>query len=211
MNFLKNTQACIQRSQSIVRMFFTLALLTLGASVALAQGVPPNMDFYDYISGNTVYNSTGRAFKGRVGGYVHGGRIRGGKLSRLAIGLDPDNNGPNGLKRMVVFYDEDIPNHNAFAPRGRWYTVNATTKRLVITNVRATQEFIGTSTYSLGAAKVEITFINGAPGKLIVSYSHREYKRLYGDPTLPRGVKRYNGTVFSGSPTDGHRLQYELR
>lgn len=187
-------------------------LLGMASGVALAQGAPPNMDFNDYkAANNTRYVSTGNAFVGGVGGYVHG-YIRSGRLTRLTIGLGPDiGSGPNGLKRQVVYYDADVASHNAYAPLAQWYNVNSSTKRLVISGVRATQEFNGTSTYSLGVAKVEITFINGAPGKLVVSYTHRSYERLYGSPTLPNGVRAYNGTVFSGSPINGRRLYYDLR
>lgn len=210
MNFLKLTQARAQCGQNILRIFFVLALLTLGASVALAQGAPPDMDFHDYKSDNfTRYVSTGRAFTGGAGGYVHG-KIRNGKLIRLSIGLAGDTGGPNGLKKHLVYYDADSPNHSSHAPIARWYNVNANTKRLVIRYVRATQEFNGTSTYSLGVSKVEIQFINGAPGKIVVSYTHRSYERLYGEPTVPKGVRAYNGTIFSGSPVNGRRLFYEL-
>ena len=198
------------RIRPFVCALFAVVVLALGASVALAQGTPPNMDFHDYLSGNTRYNSTAGAFLGRVTGYVHG-HIRSGRLTRLSIGLDPDFDGPNGLKKQLVYFDVDSPSHSAYAPLAQWYNVSSTTKRLVISNVRATQEFNGTSTYSLGVARVEITFVNGAPGRLVVSYTHRSYERLYGTPTLPNGVRAFNGTVFSGSPVDGHRLYYDLR
>lgn len=210
MNYLKNVHSRFGRRIFTVRLIGALALLSLCAGFTMAQSAPPDMDFHDYKSdNNTRYVSTGRAFTGSAGGYVHGS-IRNGKLIRLSIGLAGDSGGPNGLKRHLVYYDADSPNHNSYAPLALWYNVNATTKRLVIRYVRATQEFNGTSTYSLGVSKVEIQFINGAPGKIVVSYTHRSYERLYGKPSVPKGVRAYNGTIFSGSPVNGRRLFYEL-
>ncbi len=210
MNFLKDAHTRIGQSFRFSRLLGVVAVLMLGAMAAMAQSAPPDMDFHDYKSdNNTRYVSTGRAFTGSAGGYVHGS-IRNGKLIRLSIGLAGDSGGPNGLKRHLVYYDADSPNHSSYAPLALWYNVNATTKRLVIRYVRATQEFNGTSTYSLGVSKVEIQFINGAPGKIVVSYTHRSYERLYGEPKVPKRVKAYNGTIFSGSPVNGRRLFYEL-
>jgi hypothetical protein len=200
MNFLKNTQSNIQHSQSIVRMFFALAFLTFGASAALAQGTPPNMNFNDGPS-SARYNSTGRAFVGLVTANVEG-RIRDGQLKELHVTPNPDKPGSNNLKSLFIFY---TPGDSAIPPRVQWYN-RSSYQRLVISNVPAKEYFHGWAGWSNGVAKVEITFINGAPGKVTVSYTHKGYSS--GKP--PKGTRYYTGTVFSGSPLFGDRLGYQI-
>ena len=200
MNFLKNIHARIQRSQPVVRMFAVLALVTLGASVALAQGAPPNMNFNDGPA-SARYNSTGRAFVGLVTANVEG-RIRDGQLKELHVTPNPDKEGPRRLKSLYIYY---TPGDSVIPPRVQWYN-RSSYQRLVISKIPAKEYFHGWAGWSNGLAKVEITFINGAPGKVTVTYTHKGYSS--GKP--PNGTKYFNGTVFSGSPQFGDRLAYQI-
>jgi hypothetical protein len=49
--------------------------------------------------------------------------------------------------------------------------------------------------------------VNGAPGKVVVSYTHKVYSST---PPTSITIKYYNGTVFSASPLAGRRLGYEI-
>lgn len=177
--------------------FTALAFSILSSGTAEAQSVPRNMNFYDG-TGTTRYNSTGRAFVGNVSGNIDG-KIRDGSLTELHVNLYPDNEGPNRLKSLNIYYK---PSNSLIRPTLRWYNYGSS-QRLVITNVPARQYFRGTAYSSQGIARVEITFINGAPGKAVVSYTHSTYSA-----PPPSYVRYYNGTVFSGSPLSGRRLAF---
>lgn len=201
MNFLKNNHANIQRSQSVGRLLIVLGLVALCSIPTLAQSAPRNINFFDG-AGSARYNSTGRAFVGHGTGNVDG-RIRDGQLRELHVNFDPDVDGPNRLRAFYIYY---TPRAGVIPPSLQWFD-NGATKRLVISNVPARQYFRGTAVSSNGLAKVEITFVNGAAGKVVVTYQHVAYSSA---PPSNITIRYYNGTVFSASPLAGRRLDYQI-
>lgn len=188
----------VRWGQRTVAALAVALLLAVATQSVAAQGPPPNLDFND--GSSTRYNSTGRAFVGAVSGNIYGS-MRNGVVRSLDVRLDPDVNGPKGLRLLLIDYNA---NPSIIPPRVQWY-VSGATRRLVITNVPARQYFSGTGVYSRGYAKVEITFDGGA-GKAVVSYTHSVYTH-----TKPSAIEAYNGTVFSGTPLAGRRLNFTLK
>jgi len=174
-------------------------LLGLASGVALAQGLPPNMTFAD--SANTRYTSsgTGVAFRGAVSGNVSG-YIKNGAVERFDVRLDPDTNGPNNFRLLIIDYNRSAA---VLPPTARWYSLS-NGKKLVITNVPAKEYFSGTGVYSKGVATVEITFENNGPGRLVVSYRHQAFSS---SGTQPR---YFNGTVCDAKPQAAAKLYYTL-
>lgn len=202
MRFLKNI---CTHSSTVARLLFALSLLSSLSLVALAQGPPPDLDFNDNPNGSVLYNSTGRAFVGTVNANVFG-RMRGGQSYSLNVTLAPYYNGPYKLNRLTINYNQGP---SSIAPRVYWYNKSATTKHMIIKGVEARQDFSGTGVYSKGIAEVQVTFIDNQPGKVVVIYTHKEYS--VPKSQVPKDVKAYSGTVFSGSPLYGRRLYFELR
>lgn len=201
MNFLKDAHIRIGRGFRFSRLLGVVAVLMLGAMAAMAQSVPRNLNFFDG-TGSARYNSTGRAFVGHGTGNVDG-RIRDGQLRELHVNLDPDVDGPNRLRAFYIYY---TPSAGVTPPSLQWYD-NGATKRLVISNVPAREYFRGTAVSSNGLAKVEITFVNGAPGKVVVTYQHSAYSST---PPSNITIRYYNGMVFSASPLAGRQLGFQI-
>jgi len=189
-----------QRSQPFAQWLFAAITLIVLAGASLAQGPPPNITFND--SSGARYKSGGRgvAFQGDLLGNVHG-LIKNGELLNLTVRLDPYVNGPNGFRLFQISYRKG---NATLQPTLRWYD-NGVTKKLVIRGVRASEHFSGTAIASIGSATVEITFINGGPGRLLVKYRHTVYS---GTPKNP--LMRFNGTVCDATPLAGHRLYFDL-
>ncbi len=178
-----------------------LAALTLTAlsAQALAQGPPPNLTFGD--SNYARYRSSGNvAFKGFLSADVDG-RIKDGEALNLHVAVNPDTNGPKGFRLFQINYRKSP---SALAPTARWYNL-ANGKKLVISGVRASEYFSGTSVVSSGKATVEITFVNGGAGQMVIRYQHETYNHPPSDPSL-----RYNGAVCGATPLAGHRLYFIL-
>ncbi len=180
-------------------LFFAMLLATLFTALAgsaQAQTCSANMTFGDpnsprYLSSGTV------AFKGFVTGNVYG-RLRENKLTDFDLRLDPDVNGPNGLRLMLAGYNAS----QSLTPPRFSCRATATGAIITITNVpTAKQYFSSESTYSLGLATVEIRFDKTGPGRLRVSYRHKAFSRA--DTTPP---KPYNGRIVDAVPQGGARL-----
>lgn len=201
MRFLKHLYT---HSPMVARLVSVMALLSSFSVVALAQG-PPNLDFNDNPNGSVLYNSTGRAFVGTVNANVFG-RMRDGRVSSLNVTLAPYNNGPYKLNRLTINFDQGP---SSIAPQVFWYNKSATTKHMIIKGVEARQDFSGTTIFSKGTAEVQLTFVDNQPGKAVVIYRHKEYS--VPKSRVPKDVRAYSGTVFSGSPMFGRRLYFELR
>lgn len=176
-------------------LFATATIIAIAGS-AQAQTCSANMTFGDpnsprYLSSGSV------AFKGFVTGNVYG-RVRDNKLTDFDLKLDPDVNGPNGLRLMLVTYNASA----SLTPPRFSCRALANGVKITITNVpTARQYFSGEGTYSLGLATVEITFDKTGPGRLRVSYRHKAFSRA--DTTPP---KYYNGRIVDAVPQGGARL-----
>ncbi len=189
--------------------FFSMLVLAAALSVAaFAQASPTfDFDFNDSTGGTVQYHSTGHAVVGVVTAYVRG-HIRDSQVSSLSVNIGRFT-GANKLEEFRIAYTKSP---SVVAPSVRWYNVSATTKRLEIIRVPARQDFTGTAFSSRGYANVQITFVNGQPGKAVVSYTHGTYYSPYTNSTTPpAGVRAYSGTVMSGVPLNGKRLFYVTR
>ncbi|MBI1764139.1 MAG: hypothetical protein HYR56_22155 [Acidobacteria bacterium] len=173
-------------------------LLGLAANTAVAQGLPPDMDFGS--SSSTIsYVSAGGALQGTVrGGFF--GRIRGGALTQLSFYLDPVNDGGTGRLTEFRLGVDGVSQSSA-----RWYTVT-NGKKLVITNLTAFERINGYTPQSHGVATLEITFVNGGAGRVVVT----DYRHLYfaGPYTPPRPIL---GGICDCRPVSPYRVSYTLR
>jgi len=187
-----------QARRLALALSLTVAGLFAFNGQAHAQTCSDNMDFGDpgsprYLSGG----SGSMAFRGFLTGNVFG-RVRNGQLRDFDLRLDPDVNGPNGLRLMLVNYNASssvIPPTFKCAP-----TANGA--KITITRVpTARQYFHRESTSSRGYADVEITFESVGPGRIVVHYRHSSFSRA--DTTPPRP---YNGRIVNAVPQAGARL-----
>lgn len=177
-------------------MMLSLAALSIGAQ---AQTCSANMDFSDPASTRYVSGGSGTiAFRGSLDGNVYG-RVRNGQLTDFDVNLDPDVNGPNGLRRLSIGYNASP---STAVPAFRCVAISGGGVRITLTRVpTARQYFQGDGTYSNGFADVEITFERTGPGRVIVRYQHSAFNRA--DTTPPRP---FNGTVANAVPQAGKRL-----
>ncbi|MGH9937769.1 MAG: hypothetical protein ACREAM_16100 [Blastocatellia bacterium] len=137
------------------------------------------------------------AFHGFLTGNVFG-RVRNGQLRDFDLRLDPDVNGPNGLRLMLVNYNASP---SVIPPTFRCAPI-ANGSKITITRVpTARQYFQGDATSSRGYADVEITFEGAGPGRIVVSYRHSSFSRA--DTTPPRP---YRGRIVNAVPQAGARL-----
>ena len=200
MRFHQTTNHRMFQATTRCGLLFVLLLVTLGGQAVWAQGRLPSMTFGD--SPNARYRSSGSgiAFPGYLSADVDG-RISGGELTSFSVDVDPDINGPNGFRRFQINYRKSPA---VIAPTVRWYDYGST-KKLVISRVRATEYFSGTGIVSNGYADVEITFVTGGAGRMVIRYTHSTYSAAPSNPNL-----RFNGTVCDATPLAGHRLYFTL-
>ncbi len=198
---MKNVQTILRRMlPSALFMVLTFVGLSAGAQ---AQTCSANMDFSDPGSPRYVSGGSGSiAFRGSLTGNVYG-RVRNGLLTDFDLRLDPDVNGPNGLRLMTVNYNASP---SASAPVFRCTPITGGV-RINITRVpTAHQSFQAAygyvdGTYSIGYADLEITFERTGPGRVNVRYQHSSFN--HADSTPPRP---FNGTVANAVPQAGARL-----
>ena len=193
---MKNSRITFRRVSGLA-FLLALALAALSGQ-AQAQTCSANMDFTDGTSTRYVSGGSGSiAFRGSLSGNVLG-RVRNGRLTYFDLNLDPDINGPNGLRRMNVDYDASP---SVAAPTFRCTPITGGV-RINITRVpTARQYFYADSTFSNGYADIEITFERTGPGRVIARYQHSAFNRA--DATPPRP---FNGTVANAVPQAGKRL-----
>ncbi|HEX9004057.1 MAG TPA: hypothetical protein VGB07_29365 [Blastocatellia bacterium] len=194
---MKNVQTNFCRMLQFA-LLMGLSLFGLAAG-AQAQACSANMDFSDPASTRYVSGGSGSiAFRGSLNGDVYG-RVRNGKLTDFDVNLDPDVNGPNGLRRLYINYNASS---STAVPAFRCAAISGGGVRITLTRVpTARQYFQNDGTYSSGFADVEITFERTGPGRVIVRYQHSAFNRA--DSTPPRP---FNGTIANAVPQAGKRL-----
>ncbi len=184
-------------AQRFVHLFLCTFLLTVVASAALAQGLPPNMSFTS--NGSGTFSSTGGAIRGSVTGSVFG-RIRDGQVTDLAISMDPQAS-LRGKLSFIKFTEDSLIS-------ARWYAVSGGGRKLVLSNVPGYEVIHGAGLYyrqSHGRATIEITFTSGVGRVVIKDYRHSYFSSTGVFPTPIQG-----GICDSYPLLTTHRLTYRL-
>lgn len=176
-------------------LFLTMALAVLN-SQALAQTCSATMDFSDSTS-IRYYSSGTVAIKGFYTGNVFG-RVKNGVLTDFDLRIDPDVNGPNGLRLITTAYNASP---SVAAPTYRCIDTSYGAK-VTITRVPTAREyFYLNGTYSIGYADVDIYFEKSGPGRIVVSYKHSALSRATTTPPTP-----VNGLIVNAVLQGGARL-----
>lgn len=196
---MKNTQTVAHSLFQPARLMTLLALLVSALSIgAQAQVCSNNMTFGD--PGVPRYVSSGSvpmAFRGFLKANVYG-QVKNGKLTDFDMYLDPDVDGPNGVRRVAINYN-DSP--TAIAPTFSCVPTSTGAKITITRAFTAKQYFHNDLTHSLGYVTVEINFDRVGPGRLHVRYQHRSFNRADSTPPKP-----YVGDIAFAVPQNGARL-----
>ena len=177
-----------------------VALTTLQGQAVAQCVAPPTLEFGE--KARVQYHSAANevALRGTVDALVTG-RIRHSQLEKFELALTPaeDNQITHAVRRFRIQYrtQAGVP-----AAQLCWKDLGAT-KKLMIEGAPARAYFHQSKTVSHGVARVEFTFIEGGPGRLVVMYQHQRYKHGKGQQLL-----QVYETICFGTPLVGQRLSF---
>lgn len=163
---------------------------------------PPALHFGE--AGSVRYHSGASevALRGMVEVQV-AGHIRAGELQQLNLTLSPaeGNLAASGVRKFRIRYRAGAAAQSA---QLCWKDLGQT-KKLVIEDLAARADFHQSQAVSHGVARVEFTFVEGGPGRLVVTYQHQRYKKAGSEQPLPPSE-----VICFATPLAGQRLSFVI-